>query len=135
MAPAMPSLSGNADQGQSHAGVACGGFDNGRALMDEASGFSIENHAQRGAILDTAAGIEELKLGEDGGDRWWCDASQAQHGRRAYELGDVVGNAECGSGGGGSGHAESSLSQTTIGSSSVASELKVFRLPAADRMR
>eukprot|EP00760_Papus_ankaliazontas_P014959 PhM_4_TR161/c0_g1_i1/m.13822 len=48
-----------------HAGVAGGGFDEGITLLYKAALDALLHHAHTDAVLDAAAGIEELALGDD----------------------------------------------------------------------
>ncbi len=84
----------DADQGQSHAGVAGGGFGDDGVLVEQAAAFGVEDHAQGGAVFDGAAGVEELELGVDFSSGVGSEAAEAQDRRVANELGDVVGDAE-----------------------------------------
>src|SRR5262249_25807652 len=53
------------DESKSHAGVACGGLEYLRSGCDETLLLRTQDHAQRGAVLDAAARVQELQLGED----------------------------------------------------------------------
>ena len=70
----------DADQGEADAGVAGGGFKDGGARAEQAAGFGVEDHAQGGAVFDGAAGVEEFKLGEDGGGAGGDEAAELEHG-------------------------------------------------------
>ena len=48
----------HAHQGKPHPGIAGGRLDDGCARLQQAAPFGVQNHAQRGPILDAAAGIE-----------------------------------------------------------------------------
>ena len=58
--------------------------------------LGVRNHAQGGAILDAAAGIEKLELGKDRGLWLGRNARQLHHWRRAYQLRDVGSDAQRG---------------------------------------
>ncbi len=53
------------DHGQGNAGVAAGGFDDDRVLVEEPLLFGRLDHGQPDAILDRVGGVEVLQLGDD----------------------------------------------------------------------
>src|SRR5690606_33509740 len=54
-----------AQQRQADAGIAGGALDDGRARAQRTAALGIQQQAQRGAVLDRAARVEELGLAED----------------------------------------------------------------------
>ena len=52
-------------QGQADAGIAGGALDDDAAGAEQAAGFGVLDDRQRRAVLDAAAGIEELALAQD----------------------------------------------------------------------
>ena len=56
---------GVADQRKPDAGVAGGAFDDGPAGFQHAPPLGIAHDVERGAVLDRAAGVQELALAED----------------------------------------------------------------------
>jgi len=91
----------DADEGESDAGVAGGGFGDDGVFVKEAAAFGVEDHAEGGAIFDGSAGVEEFELGEDMGGAGGDDAMELEDRGVADEGGDVVGGAEAGGGAGG----------------------------------
>lgn len=70
--------------------VATGGLDQGVARLDTTGPLCLLNHAQGNAILDTAAGIEVLQLGVDGGIDTQAAGQTVQSDQRG--VADVLGN-------------------------------------------
>jgi len=54
----------DADEGETYAGVACGGFDDGATGLEFSFLFGTFDDADGGAVFDAAPGIQVLKLGE-----------------------------------------------------------------------
>ena len=52
----------DANKGKTDAGIARCGFNNGRTGLEQAAGLRIEDHAESGAVLDAASGVEEFEL-------------------------------------------------------------------------
>src|SRR5262249_20663306 len=77
--------------GEPHAGVAGGPFDDRAARLEAAVPLGVLDHLDRHAVLDRVAGVEGLHLGEDGPlDDPLGDAVDAHQGRLADGIEDVV---------------------------------------------
>ena len=79
-----------AEQGQPDPGVAGGALDDAAAGADQPASLGIQQQAQRGAVLDRAAGVEELGLAEDLAAGQRGGVAQAQQ-RRVADGGGEVG--------------------------------------------
>jgi hypothetical protein len=90
----------DANESESYSRVAGGGLGDDGVLVEEAVAFGIEDHAQRGAIFDGAAGVEELELGKEGSGAGAGETAQFEDGSVADEGSDVGGGARGGNGAG-----------------------------------
>ena len=77
-----------ADEGEADTGIAGGAFDDGAARLQQAGSFGFADDAQRGAILDRLAGVQELALAEDLAAGLVGCAFQAQQRRVADQVND-----------------------------------------------
>ena len=84
----------HAYQRQADAGVARRRLQNRRTRLEQAAPFGIENHSQRGAVLDAAARIQEFELGIDRRRLRADHPAKMQHRSLAHQFGDVFGYAK-----------------------------------------
>ena len=82
----------HADKGQPHTCIAGGRLDDRGAGLEYPPLLGVEDHSQGGAVFDAASGIQELKLGVDGGPAWPGDSAEPQHGGLADQFGNVFGD-------------------------------------------
>jgi hypothetical protein len=78
-----------AQQAQADAGIASGTFDNGAAGADLPALYRILQQAQRGSILDRAAGVHQLRFGKHLAAGEQRGMAQTQQGRVANGGGKV----------------------------------------------
>ena len=81
---------GRGHQRQPDAGVAAGRLQDHGVLVDQAGRLGGLDHVQADAVLDAAAGVEELQLGNHVGVAAFGQAVDAHQRRVADELYDVV---------------------------------------------
>src|SRR5262249_41249032 len=72
-----------ADEREANAGVARGALDDGSAGLEDAALLGVEDHIKGRAVLDRAAGVEELGLAEDFAACRLRGVPQANQGRLA----------------------------------------------------
>ena len=87
-----PVAQGRAHHGQTDAGVAGRGLDNGAAGPQGPGVLRGPDDRQGDTVLDASGGLEGLDLGQDGGRGAVGDAVNAYQGGGADELGDVGGD-------------------------------------------
>jgi cysteine synthase A len=78
-----------AEQGQPDPGIAGGALDDAAAGADQPAPLGIQQQAQRGAVLDRAAGVEELGFAQDLAAGQRGGVAQAQQWRVADGGGEV----------------------------------------------
>ncbi len=76
----------HAHQGKAYAGIAGGGLEDGGAGLQQTTAFGVENHAQRGPVLDAAARVEELQFGVNVGRPRGHDPVKVEHGGGPHQL-------------------------------------------------
>ena len=79
-----------ADQGQSDASVAGGGFEDGGARLQEAVFFGALNHSQGSAVLNAAARVQILELGIDASGVCRNNLAQVEDGSLTDQFGDLL---------------------------------------------
>ncbi len=82
----------HAHQGKPHPGIAGGRLEDGCARLQQTTPFGVQNHAQRGPVLDAAAGIEELEFGVNIGRPGGHHPVKVQHGGGPHQLRHIFGD-------------------------------------------
>ena len=80
------------DHREADAGVAAGGFDDGRARAQTTRALGLDDHGQRRAILHAACRVHELALAPDGRSASGANAPKSHEGRIGNEGQRVVGD-------------------------------------------
>jgi hypothetical protein len=79
-----------ADEREADPGVASGAFDDQPAGLEQAALFCVEDEVEAGAILDRAAGVQELGLAEDFAAGELRSAAQADERRVADRFDEAA---------------------------------------------
>src|SRR5207244_12481683 len=76
--------------GETMAGVARGRLDDRAAGLELAGPFGLLDHGQPDAVLDAAAGVQLLELGQDRGPNTSCDLVQDRKSTRLNSSHQII---------------------------------------------
>ena len=82
----------HAHQGEPYPGIAGRRLEDGPTRLQQTTTLRVQNHAQRGPVLDAAAGIEELEFGVDVGRPCGHDPVKVKHGGGPHQLRHIFSN-------------------------------------------